>query len=206
MKRTVIIFLSLITGFTFPVQADNFDRVSAGAKVGYTNYKKCDVEVFLLANSRFGNIPLEPLFGVTYRSFTTDFKGVDELVANSAGFFLGVNAYPFGKIFYAGARFDVDMNWLNDHAMSRLNQENIPVIRTFPGVRLYTMVGVDIPIDQRLSLRFSGMPGWQNYIISDNWKVTASGPGFVMETRNGVPYNRFVWQINAGFAVKIWNK
>ena len=65
---------------------------------------------------------------------------------------------------------------------------------------------LDVPVNKRVSLRLSAMPGLQYYIISDNWEVSNSGSSVNITSDNGTPYYRFVYQLNVGFAIRLWNR
>lgn len=206
MKRTIIIWCFLIMGLAFPMQARTFKGLSVGANAAYTNDSKWGAETFAQANLQFGQIPFEPKLGFTYRTFATDYKELNNLGIESIGIFAEGDIYPFKKFFYAGGRLEMDANWFNDKAMNLLDNANEPVLRTFPGFRFYAVTGFDIPMNQRISLRISVMPGWQFYVISDNWKISSGGSGINMYSNDGVSYNRFVFQVNVGLAIRLWNK
>jgi len=206
MKQSSIILCFLITGLAIPTQARTFKGLSAGTNASYSNYNKFGAEGFAQANLQFGRFPFEPKLGLSYCSFTTDYKDFNNLNVESIGFFVEGDIYPFSNYFYTGLRLDIDVNWFNNQAMNALNNINEPVVRTFPGSRLYAVIGLDIPINQQVSLRISAMPGWQFYTISDNWKITSGSSGINLNSYNGITYNRFAFQINAGFAIRLWNK
>ena len=106
-----------------------------------------------------------------------------------------------------GGRFGIDINWFNSEAMNTIESSDETVGRYFPGFRLYAVTGFDIPLNQRISLRISGMPGWQFYSISDNWEIsTGSSSTINIDTTNATSYNRFIFQINAGLAIRLWKK
>jgi len=155
---------------------------------------------------QFGPTPFEPKLGFVYRSFTTDYKGMTDLGVQSVGLFLEGDIYPFKKILYVGFRPEIDVNWFNNRAMNTLESSNAGVTKSFPGFRVYAVLGFDIPVSQRISLRLSGMPGWQYYAISDNWEVSNSGSSINISSKNATPYSRFVYQFNVGLAIRVWNK
>ena len=206
MKQTVIILGLLITGLVFPIQARTFKGISVGANAGYTNSGKFGAEGFAQADLQLGSIPFEPKLGFTYQTFTTDYKDLNDLGIESVGFFLEGDIYPFKKLFYTGVRLGMDVNWFNDKAFNTLEHSDESVLRAFPGFRLYAVAGLDIPLNQRISLRISGMPGWQFYEISDNWRISSGGSGVNMYSNNGTVYNRFVFQVNAGLSIRLWSK
>jgi len=206
MKRTVIFLYFLVTGLSFQVQARTFQGLSAGANAAYTNYSKLDFEGFAQANFQFRRTPFEPKLGISYRSFTTDYKWINDLGLESIGLFMEGDIYPFKKIFYTGLRFEIDLNWFNDKAMNTLESSGELVTEFFPGFRCYAVAGLDIPINGRISLRLSGMPGWQFYVLSDNWEVSTGGSSVNLTTHDGISYNRFVYQLNVGLAIRVWNR
>jgi hypothetical protein len=205
MKFNVSILCLFIIGLSFQAQARNYKGLSIGANAAYNSYSKFDFEGFTQANLQLGRVPFEPKLGLTCRSFVTDYKRLSNLNVNSFGLFLGSDVYPFKKIFYTGLRFGIDINRFSDKTMNVLEQSNEHVTRFFPGFRAHAAVGVDLPISNRISLRLSGTPGWQFYILSDNWSIS-SDSGINISTRNGTAYSRFVYQFNVGIAIKLWKR
>jgi hypothetical protein len=206
MKRKFIIFCFIVTGLAFQMQARNYKGMSLGANAAYNNYERFDFEGFAQANFKFGRIPFEPKLGLAYRSFTTDYKRFPDLDIKSAGLFLGTDIYPFKKIFYTGIHLELDFNWFDKNTVNMLSMANEYVTRVFPGFRFHAVAGFDFPVSERISLRLSGMPGWQYYVISDNWEVSSGGGSINITSRNGVSFSRFVYQINAGIALRLWKK
>jgi len=204
MKRTIIILSFLFT--VIAIQAGPFKGLSACGSAAYTNYNKFEAEGFAQANFQFGEIPFEPKLGLAYHTFPTDYKYLSGLGTESVGVFLEGAVYPFKKIFYTGGRLGIDINWLNNRAMNTLENANEPVAQVFPGFRLCAVAGFDIPISRRISLRISCMPGWQFYAISDNWEISSGGSSIDINSSNAISYNKFIFQVNAGIAVRLWNK
>ena len=206
MKQKTIIVCVLVIGLVFPTQARKYKGLSLGANAGYTNYDKFDFEGFVQANFQFGQTPFEPRLGLAYRSFSTNYNELRDLGINSFGLLLGSDIYPFKKILFTGIQFEIDLNRFDNRAMDAINQANESVTRAFPGFRANVVAGLDIPLNQRISLRLSGMPGWQFYVISDNWDVSSGGTGIDITTRNGTTFNRFVYQLNIGLTIRFGTK
>jgi len=204
MKRTIVILSFLFT--VAAIQAGPFKGLSASASAAYNNYNKFEAEGFAQANFQFGETPFEPKLGLSYHSFTTDYKYLNGLGAESVGLFLEGAVYPFKKIFYTGGRIGIDINWLNNRAMNMIGDAYESAAQVFPGFRLCAVAGFDIPISRRISLRISGMPGWQFYAISDNWEISSDGSGININSNNAVSYNKFIFQVNAGIAIRLWNR
>ena len=114
-------------------------------------------------------------------------------------FFLGTDVYPFRKIFYTGVHFEFDLNIFDKNAMNALGGVKEKVTRSFPGFRSYAVAGLDIPLSRRVSLLLSGMPGWQFYIISDNWEVSSGGTSVNITTQNGTTYKPFCLSVQCRF-------
>ena len=206
MKHRIAVACVLVMGLTFQIQARKYKGLSLGANAGYTNYDKFDFEGFAQANFQFGQTPFEPRLGLSYRSFSTNYNELKDLDVNSFGLFLGSDIYPFKKILFTGVLFEIDLNRFDNNAMNAINQSNESITRAFPGFRANVVAGLDIPVNQRISLRLSGMPGWQFYVISDNWDVSSGGTSIDISTRNGTTFSRFVYQLNVGLAIRLWNK
>ena len=204
MKRTVIIIFFLVTGLAFQIQARHYKGFSIGANAAGNNYKKLDFEGFAQVNFLFGHVPFEPKIGFAFRSFTANYRGLSELDVHSVGLFMGIDTYPFSKIFFTGLHFEMDLNRFDKKAMRELANSNVFFTRSFPGYRIQAVAGLDIPINERISLRISGMPGWQFYVLSDNWEVSTGGGTINISTRNGNTYSKFVYQLNVGMAIKLW--
>jgi hypothetical protein len=207
MKNRIVILCFFVAGLAFQMQArNNYRGLSLGANAGYANYGKLDFEGFAQANFKFGQTPFEPRLGLAYRSFSTDYNKLSDLNVNSFGLILGSDIYPFKKIFFTGVLFEIDLNRFDTDAMNAINKANETATRTFPGFRANIVAGLDIPVSRRISLRLSGMPGWQFYVISDDWDVSSGGAGVEISTRNGSTFSRFVYHLNVGLAIRLWNK
>jgi len=207
MKRTVIIILCFfITGLSFQVQARKYKGLSIGANAAYNSYKKLDFEGFAQANLRFGSTPFEPKIGLSYRSLTTDYKNFNDLDVEAYGLFLGTEVYPFKNFFFTGMQFEFDLNRFDKKAMTALENSNEYVTRSFPGFRFYAIAGFDIPVSQRISMRVSGVPGFNFYVISEEWDVSSGGTTININAKNGTGFSKFVYQFNAGLVIRLWKE
>ena len=207
MKRTVIFILCFfVTGLSFQVQARKYKGLSIGANVAYNNYNKLDFEGFAQVNFKFGSTPFEPKLGLAYRSFAVDYQRFSDLNAETFGLFLGADIYPFKNVFFTGIQIELDLNKFDKRAITILENANEYVTRSFPGFRFHAVAGLDIPVSQRLSLRVSGTPGLQFYVISDNWEVSSGGTNINISAENGTGFIKFVYQLNAGFVIRLWKE
>jgi hypothetical protein len=206
MKQIFITFCILFSVLTFQIQARQYQGMSIGAKAVYNNYNAFETEGFAQANFLFGRTPFNPKAGLTYRSFTTDYKTLNDLDVSAVGLFLGTDVYPFKKLFFTGVQLEFDLNIFNKNAMNVLRSLKDNVTRSFPGFRSYAVAGLDIPLSKRVNLQLSGMPGWQFYVISDNWEVSSGGTSVNITTQNGTTYSRFIYQFNIGLSIRLRKK
>jgi hypothetical protein len=105
----------------------------------------------------------EAIFGYTYFDNTTNFDNVKDLVYSSHGVFGELNYFLTSKI-YAGARFSINMNFVDKESQNKYEQVSIkdpPVY--FTGKAILGQVGYNQPLSRNASIRLQGQLGVHNY-------------------------------------------
>jgi hypothetical protein len=202
MKK-VIVFSCLVLVCTFcTAQNKSFRGISFGLGGGYTNFQTITQEGFVQLNFNIAQRPFEPKIGVSHHVFESSLGEIDHLESESVGLFLEATIFPFHKYFFAGFRADViTFNWLTNGALNRLNIGSSSDV--FSGMNFYGIAGLDIPLFSRVNLRIYGMPGIQQYKISDG---TFSSGNYVFDGTTQEESVGFVYQVNLGLVIRLFEK
>jgi hypothetical protein len=200
MKAKIILTSCLVLLCMFSMaQTKAFEHFSIGVGGGYTNYQTFSPEIAIHTNFTAFQRPFELKAGVDYRSFDASFQTLNDLETKSVGFFVDASLFPFHKYFYAGVRWNlIDFNWLTDSALKKL-ESNLSS-NAFSGTSFYGIAGIDIPVTQNISFRLQGMPGVQQYKISDG---NFSSGSYVLDGTIQEDQVKFVWQVNAGIVIRL---
>jgi hypothetical protein len=199
MKK-MFITLCLLPVCTIGIaQTKMFESISLGLSGGYTNDKTISSEIALQTGSILFQRPVEWRFGIDYRKFNTNFQKTDGLETKSVGLFADAVIFPFQKYFFTGIRWDlITLNWFTDNALEKLGSGMSSGI--FSGTNFYGIVGIDIPVFKRINFRLSGMPGVQQYKVSDG---NFSSGSYVSNGTVQENHTRFVYQLNATMIIRI---
>jgi hypothetical protein len=105
----------------------------------------------------------EANFGYTYFDNTTNFDNVKDIVYSSHGLFGEFNYYMTPKI-YTGARFAINMNFVDEESQRKYEQNSIkdPPIY-FNGKAILGQIGYNQKLIKNSSLRVQGQLGVHNY-------------------------------------------
>jgi hypothetical protein len=135
--------------------------------------------------------------GADYHSFDASFQGLNDLETQSVGLFADALIFPFHKYLFTGIRWDmITLNWLTGNAQKKLDTG--PTV--FSGTSFYGIAGIDIPVLKTVSFRLYGMPGVQQYKVSDGNFSSGSyvSNGTIQENQT-----KFVWQVNASIVFRL---
>jgi hypothetical protein len=184
-------------------QAGPYKGLSIGASAGYSNYNTITAEGFVQFHYLFSQLPADAKAGIKYLPYNASFQERNDLETESWGFFVEAVVYPFKKYLYAGLRWELfTFNWLTDKAIEKLaiNKSSI----AFSGANLYGLIGLDIPVSDRIVLKMYAMPGIQTYNISDGSFTSGS---YSMDSNKIIEnHYKFAFQINAGLSIRIFKK
>jgi hypothetical protein len=197
MKKIIIMAGLILSATVSPAQTKTVGNLSLGISGGYTNYQTFTPEVFVQKRFNLFQRPFEPKVGINYRSFETDFKGINQLDTKSIGLFAEAAIFPFHKYLFTGIRWElITLNWFTGEALNKLNSNMTSNV--FSGTNLYGIVGIDLPVFKHIGFRLYGMPGIQQYKVSDG---AFSSGDYVFEGTIQESHTKFVFQLNAGIVI-----
>jgi hypothetical protein len=208
MKRFFIITFLLFV--TVNVAKAGFNGISVGLGGGYTNYKNITAEGFCQANLTIRSLPFQPKIGLSYHAFTTDLGTFKDLEVAGLGLFLEATIFPLRKYLFTGVRLEFHTNWYtNDNQIEQLKNTYADPPYSIVGINPSAIVGVDIPIVNRLNFRLYVMPGVRFYTISNaKWQVSSDGVDVDVSKRDKISksYTTFTNQINAALVVNVFHR
>jgi len=180
-------------------QTENKKGLSLGLGVGYTNYQTIAPEGFVQWNTNIAGRAFEPKAGISYQAFDAEYNGIEGLKSGGVGLFAEAVIFPFYKYFYCGVRWDfITINKLSDSALKKMGSSYSS--NTFSGTDFYGIAGIDISVFKWLNFRLYGMPGVQQYKISDG---TLSSGDYVTDGTVQEEHLNFVYRVNIGLVVRL---
>ncbi len=204
MRRYFLVSI-LIMLFT-QLNAGIFDSLAIGIGSGYESYNTIRGEIYLKSNIKLLKRTAEIKVGLNNRSYQLEFDGVENLNAQSIGFFGDIAIYPFGNGLFTGIRLElINFNWLTSSSKTRIeNVRNYSATSLYTGTCVFFQLGYHFQLSDKIGLKIYGQPGIQQFSITNG---SSSSGGFIQSSSG---YNlisedhfKFIYNINLSIEFRI---
>lgn len=204
MKRYLLAFVIIISGFQ--LHAGILDTLSIGIGGGYESYNTLRGEVYLKSGIRLFHRKGEIKAGLNNRSYQLDFDNVNDLNAQSIGFFGDIAIYSDNKGLFTGLRWElINFNWLTSASKIKVeNEKDYSPTSLYTGTCMFVQLGYNFQLSDKIGINLYVQPGFQQFKITNG---TFSSGSYVQGPSNDnlviEDHFEFIYNLNISIDFRI---
>ena len=169
MNRTIALTVLLLVAFAIEGAASPPDSLQAPLRVSFLGgvgaQGRPGGDLYLSRRIGLGSRAIEAGAGYHYYASEAAYYGVSGLTYHAHGLFGEANIF-FTRLFYAGVRAALDLNWVEDRSQELFESLDRKAPTFFTGQAVFGQVGLVQPIIPRVNVRVQGQFGLHFYKVA----------------------------------------